>query len=262
MECEDDDDCDDPPNKCSVGRCVDNHCQYVPKVCPPRTVCSQPYCDPWSGLCREVFDYACCSNTTLDHCFDPHLVCTEPFCDVLENETTGVCSLRNTSDCCRQECAAPPCYRAYCDALTGTCLAPVPLTCPSVDNDECTAPRCIIVDDDDHNDECIEERVAGMSKCPGACCFVNGSCAEMPETDCIDANGEWADSNVACGDIVCAVAATTHIPTTVPHISEYARTLCRVLNDCGDGDESVCMQWHPPPRCIELGCCSVTGVDE
>jgi len=43
-------------------------------------------------------------------------------------------------------------------------------------------------------------------------------------------------------------------------VAEYARTLCRVINDCGDGSEALCgsvesMDDALLEHCIELGCC-------
>jgi len=65
-------------------------------------------------------------------------------------------------------------------------------------------------------------------------------------------------------------AATAPAPTTAlvpvdPEWADYAKTLCRVLNTCGDGDESLCtspetMDPELLAHCQELGCCEVEGV--
>ena len=49
--------------------------------------------------------------------------------------------------------------------------------------------------------------------------------------------------------------------------AEYARTLCRVLNHCGDGDEALCgdvgaMSDQQLEDCVLLGCCSVVDIPE
>ena len=45
-------------------------------------------------------------------------------------------------------------------------------------------------------------------------------------------------------------------------LAEYARTLCRVINNCGDGDESLCATASSEQlaECQALGCCSVIDI--
>jgi len=40
----------------------------------------------------------------------------------------------------------------------------------------------------------------------------------------------------------------------------YARSLCRVLTECGDGDEEPCLSDARAPECVRLRCCAVHGV--
>ena len=51
--------------------------------------------------------------------------------------------------------------------------------------------------------------------------------------------------------------------TTISYeYADYARTLCRELNTCGDGDESLCLEASAESyqMCVDLGCCSVIDI--
>jgi hypothetical protein len=84
---------------------------------------------------------------------------------------------------------------------------------------------------------------------PGIMCCADGSCS----TSCPGGTA-IGDPPAVLGPVDGAVA-------------DYAHTLCRVLNACGDGDEALCgnidaMSDEQLDECIRLGCCSVTDIPE
>ena len=150
--------------------------------------------------------------------------------------------------------------------------------CPDDDGNACTEPVCVL-----DTGACAEQPVAGMRKCAGACCLPNATCAELAAASCADAGGAWLDSATRCASISCptpapppttttgttsttstGIASVPTAPPTTVLIDErraaYARSLCRVLTECGDGDEEPCLSDARAPECVRLRCCAVHGV--
>jgi len=77
---------------------------------------------------------------------------------------------------------------------------------------------------------------------------------------CIDSRycGCTASPVLACS----LTGANAPLPSVSMEYADYARTLCRELNACGDGDEPLCMDATSElfANCQELGCCSVIDI--
>jgi hypothetical protein len=125
---------------------------------------------------------------------------------------------------------------------------------------------------------------------PCICCadgtaqFYNGDV----QGSCSTAGGAAVNTTVGLEDFVTTAgqlttaAAVAETTTTAPpsptdptadvesideSIAVYAKTLCRVLNPCGDADEPLCaspetMTDEQYQECVDLGCCTYTGIPE
>ena len=62
----------------------------------------------------------------------------------------------------------------------------------------------------------------------------------------------------------CSLTGANALPSVTPEYADYARILCRELNECGDGDESVCVEAIAETYavCVDLGCCSVINIPQ
>ena len=84
-------------------------------------------------------------------------------------------------------------------------------------------------------------------------------------------NASWNSDWICCANGVCAANAAQCpplFPAAVPEIdadlAAYASVLCRVLNDCGDGNEETCNMGtaEQVAHCREIGCCTFADVPE
>ena len=78
-------------------------------------------------------------------------------------------------------------------------------------------------------------------------------------------SGTCAPSSAACPGLLLGIGEGESMESeplvpVEPYYAAYSRTLCRVLNECGDGDEQPCTDEIVPEPCTETGCCAVSGV--
>jgi len=288
---------------CINGTCVFETivCTPPPLAAGSDAACWTSTCQPDTGLCVYARNHTCCSGNetaSLAHCYDSGRACHHVACVDVNVETgLGRCGVvrSNDSACCETnaECELDGdlCTRATCDHRTDRCIEPeYAIVCPNIDSDECTQPMC-----NSSTGQCTKVRRAHAMKCAGACCVHftdNGTmgCAYLNYFDCVayaGGVGTWINSNSTCDTYECFIdngAVTdssssgdddtmlndgplSHQPLVAvePWYASYARTLCRVLNTCGDGDEPLCaspslMSDEQLLECQRLGCCAVEGV--
>jgi len=69
---------------------------------------------------------------------------------------------------------------------------------------------------------------------------------------------------VASSSQPCVLTGAVVEPVPIePEYADIARTICRELNECGDGDEELCTEiagFPLYPTCVELGCCAITNI--
>ena len=166
--------------------------------------------------------------------------CSQPVADDAECQANGDVIAGSTgyiASCTNTFSAVLPCSTNCADSNAGGCC-PVALGS--------TTPACV------HDS-------FGGTLCPsgyvatGVCC-TSGSCA-VTAGACGAGGASFGDDDAAA------------LTTVDAEYAEYAKTLCRVLNACGDGDEPLCaspdtMDAALLAHCQSIGCCSVEGVPE
>ena len=123
--------------------------------------------------------------------------------------------------------------------------------------------------------ECTLPFIAG-------CCDVSTYCMNVADSStCGAVGGTFSSGEICCQAGTCAVNAAACpgglagapdgegaplalVPVPSSY-AEYAHTLCRVLNECGDGDESLCLDdsEHTAEArlaCVDTGCCAVSEI--
>jgi len=184
---------------------------------------------------------------------------------------------------------------AFTGSCCVTCSFPNATYCvqPSANSSECTAARNSIKTNNGHasctnafdtttcktrddNQQCsvvsvgcCDDNYVGGSQCanventnycvgtvtPGTVCCTNGTCA----ADSTACGGPAFASFTPAPPLSTMVTTLVAIP---PELAAYSHTLCRVLHDCGDGDEQACIEAGEEELvpCTGLGCCDVIDI--
>ena len=167
--------------------------------------------------------------------------CSQPVADNVECQANGAAiiagSMSFITSCTNTFSAVLPCSTNCVNSNAGGC-------CPSALGS--TIPAC--VHDSLGTTPCSTGYILG-----GVCC-TSGFCAGNIML-CGPNGASFGDDDAAALTVVDVEYA------------EYAKTLCRVLNACGDGDEPLCaspdtMDAALLAHCQSIGCCSVEGVPE
>jgi hypothetical protein len=206
--------------------------------------------------------------------------------------TTYACTQNSASNAqCQADAAA---YTALNPSLTGTAQFNVNLPCSVVDNGNkgvlCTGnlislassfqeELCVV------GSRCIQaldngnflESTANICDALGGTPFASGVCCadgtrqayagtSDPQVTCASNGGASQDPPVSLTELMTTEPVSTSPAVPIDDaVAEYAKTLCRVLNDCGDADEPLCaspeqMSGEQYEECVVLGCCSYTGI--
>ena len=180
------------------------------------TTCAETACSGPGACCVDGE----CSVNTLTPClgdggtFAPGEACEEDTCDEPVQETcclpSGTCQVISSNECeflggtvlfgvpCVQGICAGEIYGACCNLDDGACSMGTTSMCDAVgpntshqgEGTDCT------------NTECPEPQVLG------ACCFLNGGCDELTESDCVDGNGGWVEGGSCDSAGICDVNPT------------------------------------------------------